>query len=154
MTQDFPSFSVKKLSSKLKLTKEKGKINAEKEIFETRCFIAWMISAAALFGSLFFSEVLNYEPCTLCWYERMAMYPLFILLGSLSSAKIIPSAFIHVFSIIGAALSLYHYGIQKLPLGRFFNLLRPDILRKNILIYSDLSPFRCSLYRFSVHLGF
>ena len=88
----------------------------KKDVRDPLLFLAWAVSATALFGSLFFSEVLKYEPCTLCWYERMALYPLFILLGiAIIRKDYFISLYSMVFSIIGAALSLYHYGNQKLP---------------------------------------
>ena len=40
-------------------------------------FAAWV----AMCGSLFFSEVLGWQPCVLCWYQRILMYPLAILLA-------------------------------------------------------------------------
>lgn len=43
--------------------------------------IAWLI---ALFGccmSIFCREILNFEPCPLCWYQRMALFPLALILG-------------------------------------------------------------------------
>ncbi|MDE3045204.1 MAG: disulfide bond formation protein B [Verrucomicrobiota bacterium] len=42
---------------------------------------AWLVSLVGLFMSLYFSEILNYEPCHLCWYQRMALFPLALLLG-------------------------------------------------------------------------
>jgi disulfide bond formation protein DsbB len=44
-------------------------------------FGAWLITAAASAGSLFFSEVMDFAPCSLCWYQRIFMYPLVIVLG-------------------------------------------------------------------------
>lgn len=44
-------------------------------------FFAWIVATVATLGSLFFSEVMSFPPCTLCWYQRIAMYPLvFVLL--------------------------------------------------------------------------
>jgi disulfide bond formation protein DsbB len=43
-------------------------------------FAAWFVSLTATMGSLFFSEVLKYPPCVLCWYQRIAMYPMVLLL--------------------------------------------------------------------------
>ena len=43
-------------------------------------FIAWVISVVATLGSLFFSEVIGYPPCSLCWYQRICMYPLVLIL--------------------------------------------------------------------------
>lgn len=109
-----------------------------RDIRDPLLFIAWMISAIALFGSLFFSEVLKYEPCTLCWYERMAMYPLFILLGMAVIRKDYSvSIYSIVFSFIGTVLSLYHYGIQKLPVLADFSIScgRTSCTEENINLF-------------------
>lgn len=45
-------------------------------------YLAWVISLVATIGSLFFSEVMGLPPCVLCWYQRIAMYPLVIIIGS------------------------------------------------------------------------
>jgi disulfide bond formation protein DsbB len=47
----------------------------------TLLLLAWLASAAATLGSLFFSEVLQLQPCVLCWYQRIAMFPLVVVLG-------------------------------------------------------------------------
>lgn len=41
---------------------------------------AWLTALAATLGSLFFGEVMGLPPCTLCWYQRIAMFPLALLL--------------------------------------------------------------------------
>ena len=43
-------------------------------------FAAWFVAAASTLGALFFSEVMELPPCVLCWYQRIAMFPLVILL--------------------------------------------------------------------------
>ena len=43
-------------------------------------FVSWLVTAVSTAGSLFFSEVLLYPPCLLCWYQRICMYPLVIIL--------------------------------------------------------------------------
>ncbi len=43
-------------------------------------FAAWLIACIATGGSLFFSEVMAFSPCVLCWYQRIAMYPLVLIL--------------------------------------------------------------------------
>lgn len=45
-------------------------------------FPAWLVAMIATLGSLFFSEVMKYPPCTLCWYQRICMYPLVLILIS------------------------------------------------------------------------
>ena len=42
---------------------------------------AWTIASLASIGSLFYSEISRFVPCTYCWYERIAMYPLVVILG-------------------------------------------------------------------------
>ena len=43
-------------------------------------WIAFLVAAVATAGSLYFSEVANYIPCRLCWFQRIAMYPLAVIL--------------------------------------------------------------------------
>lgn len=76
----------------------------------------WIVSLVATLGSLFFSEVKNYEPCTYCWYQRILMYPLVIIIGIAYIQRNVQIAVTTLtFSIIGAVIALYHYGIQKVP---------------------------------------
>lgn len=49
---------------------------------ERRIFAAWGISLAATLGALFIGEVLGQTPCVLCWYQRIAMFPLVLILGA------------------------------------------------------------------------
>lgn len=79
-------------------------------------YAAWVVSLVATLGSLYFSEVMNFIPCTLCWYQRIMMYPLVIILGIASyrnQPMIIPYAL--PMSIIGGMISLWHYLQQKVP---------------------------------------
>lgn len=39
-------------------------------------YFAWLLSLVGLLGSLFFSEVMKFPPCALCWYQRIGIYPL------------------------------------------------------------------------------
>jgi len=43
-------------------------------------FTAWLVAAVSVAGALFFSEVMALPPCVLCWYQRIFMFPLAILL--------------------------------------------------------------------------
>jgi disulfide bond formation protein DsbB len=74
----------------------------------------WVVSLTATMGSLFFSEIRGYEPCELCWIQRIFMYPLVLILGVAyvqKNARIAVTT--AIFSVIGGAISLYHYGLQK-----------------------------------------
>lgn len=42
-------------------------------------FICWLIATISTLGSLFFSDIMQYAPCAMCWYQRIFMYPLAIL---------------------------------------------------------------------------
>ena len=77
-------------------------------------FFAFIISLIATFGSLFYSEIAGYTPCKLCWYQRTFMYPQTILLGTalLRKAKNIVY-YIVPLSVIGGAIAVYHYFIQR-----------------------------------------
>lgn len=45
-------------------------------------YLAWAVAVAATAGSLFFSEVMGLPPCALCWYQRIAMYPLVLIIAT------------------------------------------------------------------------
>lgn len=44
-------------------------------------YFAWVVALSGFFLSLFFGEVLNIEPCRLCWYQRIGIFPLALFLG-------------------------------------------------------------------------
>ena len=72
-------------------------------------FLAWMLSLVAVLGTLFFSEVMKLPPCALCWYQRVAMYPLTILLtlGILYRDSRV-GRYAWPFVILGLAIAVYH----------------------------------------------
>ncbi|AZK46599.1 disulfide oxidoreductase [Paenibacillus lentus] len=79
-------------------------------------YLAWLVSMVATAGSLYLSEVLYYEPCKLCWFQRIFMYPLVLLLGMAAfrnDRRILVYAL--PLSIIGGSISAYHYAQQKIP---------------------------------------
>jgi disulfide bond formation protein DsbB len=45
-------------------------------------YLAWVIALVSTVGSLFFSEVMGLQPCVLCWYQRIAVYPLVLIVGA------------------------------------------------------------------------
>ncbi len=70
---------------------------------------AWLVALVATLGSLYYSEVRNFIPCTLCWYQRIAMYPLVFILGIATwrnDAQIRPYAL--TLSLLGLFWSSYH----------------------------------------------
>ena len=82
---------------------------------ENRLFAAWVTSFVATMGSLYFSEIRGYEPCELCWYQRIFMYPIVLLLAAAVIKKDAKAAlYSAIFSAVGGLISIYHYSIQKL----------------------------------------
>ena len=49
--------------------------------FWTPLFLAWLLALLATSGALFLGEVMGKAPCVLCWYQRIAMFPLVLVLG-------------------------------------------------------------------------
>lgn len=78
--------------------------------------IAWFIAFSSVIGSLFFSEVMLLPPCVLCWYQRIAMYPLVLIIGTGIALR---DARMRVYALpiclVGVAVAIYHnllyYGI-------------------------------------------
>lgn len=83
---------------------------------ERLLLIVWTQSLIATLGSLYFSEILGYIPCTLCWFQRIFMYPILIISTVALLKKNITIAYSTVYlSGIGLLFSIYHYGLQKAP---------------------------------------
>lgn len=83
---------------------------------ETALFIIWTQALIATLGSLFYSEVIGYTPCDLCWVQRIFMYPLVIIYGVALLKKNFQLAFSGlILSGIGMLISIYHYSLQKVP---------------------------------------
>ena len=72
-------------------------------------FLAWLVALVSTLGALFASEVLDMAPCLLCWYQRIAMFPLVILLGLALlpfDARIV--RYTLPLAALGGAVALYH----------------------------------------------
>ena len=93
-----------------------SKTALRKELQAITLELATMIATGATLGSLYFSEIRNFVPCEYCWYQRIAMYPLalILLIATIRRDKnIIPYAL--SLSLSGLALSAYHYQLQLFP---------------------------------------
>lgn len=74
---------------------------------------SFLVALIATLGSLFYSEIAGYEPCKLCWFQRIFMYPQVVLLG-IALWKKDPGVtrYLLALSIIGGAIAGYHYLLQ------------------------------------------
>lgn len=72
-------------------------------------YLAWVMALIATLGSLYFSEVRGFVPCPLCWFQRICMYPLALLLGIAAYRS---DAGIRLYAVplavVGWAVALYH----------------------------------------------
>ena len=72
-------------------------------------FASWLVAMASTLGSLFFSEVMELVPCVLCWYQRIFMFPLaVILLVGLHPLDIKVVRYALPIAIIGLLFTVYH----------------------------------------------
>lgn len=76
--------------------------------------LALVVAVVATTGSLFYSEIAGYEPCTLCWYQRILMYPQVLLLGLAviggnASCAVTPCL---ILSLGGMGVAAFHYLLQ------------------------------------------
>ena len=79
---------------------------------------AWLVAAIATGGSLWFSESAGFPPCVLCWYQRIAMYPLVVVLG-LRALRPAGSRDLRLAGLVlvglGLAVNLWHVAIETFP---------------------------------------
>lgn len=83
----------------------------------------FLISFASVVGSLMFSEIYHLDPCKLCWYQRIFMYPVAILsLVSILFRIHLRKAFILALCVPGMLIALYQYYLQLTAGGTDANL--------------------------------
>jgi disulfide bond formation protein DsbB len=58
---------------------QRDSMSIEGKISPTIVFLCFLVASVATLGSLFFSEIMEFVPCTMCWYQRIFMYPLVII---------------------------------------------------------------------------
>lgn len=79
-------------------------------------WMAWLVALVATAGSLIYSEVIHFEPCRLCWFQRIAMYPLAVVLlvGGIRKDLAVKLYGLPL-ALGGLAISVWHYLIQSFP---------------------------------------
>ena len=80
-------------------------------------WLAWAVALVATLGSLYFSEIADFVPCRLCWMQRIAMYPLVVVLLVAAVRRDHRAAFAYgiAFPVLGALVSLWHLYIEANP---------------------------------------
>ncbi|WP_421715867.1 disulfide oxidoreductase [Arcobacter arenosus] len=85
-------------------------------------FLCFLIASGATLGSLFFSDVMDFIPCNMCWYQRIFMYPLVI---------------IFLVNLLYPDDNVYKYALPVITVGLLFaiyhNLLMFGIIPESIV---------------------
>jgi disulfide bond formation protein DsbB len=94
----------------------KGKDAALTLVGDSALWLAWLVAAVATGGSLIYSGVIHFPPCRLCWYQRIAMYPLsvILLIGALRK-ELVVRYYALPLAVGGALTSVWHYLNQLYP---------------------------------------
>jgi disulfide bond formation protein DsbB len=77
-------------------------------------WLAFLVAAIATGGSLFFSEIADFIPCELCWYQRICMYPIALLTLLMALANDHRAArYLLPLPLAGAGVSIYHLLVEN-----------------------------------------
>jgi len=78
--------------------------------------MAFAVGLTATLGSLYYSEIAHFTPCELCWYQRIAMYPLPVILAvAWRRGDTHVRRYVLPVVAIGAAIAIYHYQLERFP---------------------------------------
>ena len=75
-------------------------------------FLAWLVATGSTLGALFLGEVMGYTPCVLCWYQRIAMFPLVLILAAglfPFDPRVVRYAL--PLAVVGSLLALFHMAL-------------------------------------------
>jgi len=97
-------------------------MSIKKERRTTIVLLCFLVASIATLGSLFFSEIMGFVPCSMCWYQRIFMYPLVL---------------IFLINILYPDDKVFKYALPLVVTGLFFsiyhNLLMFDIIPESIV---------------------
>lgn len=113
-----------------------------KKLDEYSDYLIFAIATAGMFGSLYFSEVLKYPPCLLCWWQRILMYPLVVIFAV---------------GILRKDRAATYYGLPLvvigLPMAFYQTLLQWGIVKEEVINCTLTSNVSCGDANFNI-LGF
>ncbi|MDH3518535.1 MAG: disulfide bond formation protein B [Acidimicrobiia bacterium] len=78
-------------------------------------WVALTVAVLSTAGSLTYAIAYDFTPCELCWYQRITMYPLVVILGVGAYLKESVRRFALPLTITGMGLAIYHYLLQTFP---------------------------------------
>ena len=102
---------------------------------------AWLLALLSTLGALFLGEVMGLPPCLLCWYQRIAMFPLAIILGMAAFGDDRRGAVYALpLALIGTGLAAYHSALIAgwvpswwIPCGE-----GPSCSRQSLVIFQNI----------------
>ena len=73
-------------------------------------FLCWLLVTVSATISVFFSSVLEYEPCVLCWYQRICLFPLIFIFaaGLFPTFDKSVTKYALPLTIVGGLVAFYH----------------------------------------------
>ncbi len=86
------------------------------ELVGSGLWLAFAVALVTTLGSLYLSEIAHFVPCKLCWYQRIAMYPLtFTLFVAALRRDRRVAWYVLPVSVVGAGIAAYHTQLQAYP---------------------------------------
>lgn len=86
-----------------------GKLLQRRKLY----WLVLVVSLAGMLGSLYYSDIVGLVPCTLCWYQRILLYPIvFLSIVGLYRRDAFLPYYVLPLSLSGMLVSGYHYSIQ------------------------------------------
>ncbi len=110
------------------------------KIYQNSHIIIATIFIASVLGSLIFEYALGYEPCLLCWYQRIAIFGVAILslTGDIRKNKTLQNQ-IFIFSILGLLVALLHNYIDIVPSGLDLCGAGPSCLKRYTYVFGYIT---------------
>jgi disulfide bond formation protein DsbB len=102
-------------------------------------YLIFAIATAGMFGSLYFSEVIRYPVCLLCWWQRILMYPLVVIFAV---------------AILRKERTAIYYGLPLvvigLPMAFYQSLLQWGIVKEEVINCTLTSNVSCGEANFNI----
>lgn len=98
----------------LRLAGVRGPLRAVRDTLAgTELWLAFLVALVATSGSLFFSEIQHFVPCKLCWFQRIAMYPLVLLALPAFFGDRLAARWFLPLPVAGLGVSLWHILVER-----------------------------------------
>jgi disulfide bond formation protein DsbB len=115
-------------------------VSARAELGRVSLRLATLVAATATLGSLWYSEVVGYTPCVLCWGQRVFMYPLALVLTvGVFRSDVGVRFYALALAVPGAAIGIYHSWLQAFPQQTSFCTLDAPCAERHVWEFGFVS---------------